>query len=92
VPLLPKRGRRFLRLAAAKLNAPVDRLRVTNGVVTVDGDPGPAVTYGDLIGDRQFNVKMTGKAPQKSVAHYTLVGTGQAGVTRDTRPRAAIRP
>ncbi len=42
----------LLRLAAARLNAPVDRLSVTNGVVIVDGDLGRTVTYGDLIGDR----------------------------------------
>jgi nicotinate dehydrogenase subunit B len=65
----------LMRLAAVKLNATADRLNVTNGVVTVDGDPGRAVTYGDLIGNRQFNVKMTGKAPQKPVAEYRLVTT-----------------
>jgi nicotinate dehydrogenase subunit B len=65
----------LMRLAADKLNAPADRLRVMNGVVTVDGDPGREVTYGDLIGNRQFNVKMTGKAPQKPVAEYRLVTT-----------------
>jgi nicotinate dehydrogenase subunit B len=62
-------------LAAAKLNAPMGRLSVRNGVVTVDGDPGRAVTYGDLIGNRQFNVRITGKAPQKPVARYGLVTT-----------------
>jgi nicotinate dehydrogenase subunit B len=65
----------LLRLAAAKLDAPVERLRVRDGVVTVDGDPGRAVSYGELVGNRQFNVKMTGKAPQKPVAQYRLVTT-----------------
>jgi CO/xanthine dehydrogenase Mo-binding subunit len=65
----------LLRLAAVKLDAPADRLNVANGVVTVDGNPSRAVTYGDLIGDRQFNVKMTGKAPRKPVAQYKLVTT-----------------
>jgi nicotinate dehydrogenase subunit B len=63
----------LLRLAAAKLDAPLDRLDVKDGVVTVEGDPGRAVSYGDLIGERQFNVKMTGKAPQKPVSQYRLV-------------------
>jgi nicotinate dehydrogenase subunit B len=53
----------------------MDRLSVRNGVVTVDGVPGRAVTYGDLIGNRQFNVRITGKAPQKPVARYGLVTT-----------------
>jgi CO/xanthine dehydrogenase Mo-binding subunit len=65
----------LLQLASAKLNAPADRLQVRDGVVTVDGDPGRAVSYGDLLGDRRFNVKMTGKAPQKPVSEYRLVTT-----------------
>ena len=43
--------------------------------MTVEGEPSRAVTYGELIGDRQFNLKMTGKAPQKPVSDYKLVGT-----------------
>ncbi len=65
----------MLQLAAQKLGAPVERLRVSKGVVTVDGDPARAVTYGALIGDKQFNAKMTGKAPQKAVTDHKLVGT-----------------
>jgi nicotinate dehydrogenase subunit B len=65
----------LLRLAAVRFNAPADRLKVKDGIVTVEGDPRRAVSYGDLIGDRQFNVKMTGKAPQKPVSQYRLVTT-----------------
>ncbi len=65
----------LLQLAAAKFGVPVERLRVAKGVVTVDGEPARRVTYGDLIGDRQFNVKMTGTAPQKPIGVYKLVGT-----------------
>jgi CO/xanthine dehydrogenase Mo-binding subunit len=65
----------LMRLAAIRFNAPVDRLRVKDGIVAVEGDPGRAVSYGDLIGGRQFNVKMTGKAPQKPVSQYRLITT-----------------
>src|SRR5262249_2834894 len=65
----------LMRLAPVRLNAPAERLRVKDGVVTVEGDPGRAVSYGDLIGDGKFNVKMTGKAPQKPVSQYRLVTT-----------------
>jgi CO/xanthine dehydrogenase Mo-binding subunit len=65
----------LLRLAAARLNTPVEQLAVAKGIVTVKADPARAVTYGELIGDRQFNLKMTGKAPQKLVSEYKLVGT-----------------
>ena len=70
----------LLRLAAARLGAPVERLKVVDGVVSVAGEPSRAVKYGDLIGAKQFNVKMTGKAPQKPVADYRLVGTRVARV------------
>ena len=65
----------LLRLAATRLNAPIERLTVRDGVVSVEGDPTRAVSYGDLVGNRQFNVKMTGKAPQKPVPQYRIVAT-----------------
>jgi CO/xanthine dehydrogenase Mo-binding subunit len=52
----------LLQLAATRLGVPVERLTVAKGVVTVVGDPFRAFTYGELIGDRRFNVKMTGTA------------------------------
>ena len=70
----------LLRLAAAKLGAPVERLKVVNGVVSVADEPSRAIKYGDLIGNRRFDVKMTGTAPQKPVADYRLVGTRVARV------------
>jgi len=62
-------------LAATRLNAPIERLTVRDGFVSVEGDPTRAVSYGDLVGNRQFNVKMTGKAPQKPVPQYRIVAT-----------------
>jgi nicotinate dehydrogenase subunit B len=70
----------LLGLAAAKLGEPAERLKVERGVVSVAGEPARAVAYGDLIGNRQFNVNMTGKAPHKPVADYRLVGTRVARV------------
>ena len=65
----------LLQRASERLGAPVASLAVTKGLVSVAGDPGRAVRYGDLLGDKPFGVKLTGKAPQKPVAQYTLVGT-----------------
>ena len=65
----------LLTLAAARLGAPVDQLVVTRGVVSLKGAPARTVTYGQLIGDRRFDVKVTGKAPVKAPAQYRLVGT-----------------
>ena len=49
----------LLKLAAARLNAPVDTLAVKDGVVSVAGSPAKKVSYGELIGGKQFNVKIT---------------------------------
>jgi nicotinate dehydrogenase subunit B len=65
----------LLQLAAARLHAPVADLTVARGIVSVAGDPARSVGYGDLLGDKPFNVKLTGTAPRKPVDKYTLVGT-----------------
>jgi CO/xanthine dehydrogenase Mo-binding subunit len=66
----------LLGLAATRLGVQMGSLAVSNGVIFVDGEDGPRkVTYGELIGDKPFNIKFTGTAPQKPVGHYKLVGT-----------------
>jgi CO/xanthine dehydrogenase Mo-binding subunit len=62
----------LLNLASAKLGVPVAGLTVTGGVVSGGGK---TVRYGDLLGDKPFNVKFTGKAPLKPVSSYKLVAT-----------------
>jgi CO/xanthine dehydrogenase Mo-binding subunit len=66
----------LLQLASKKLGAPVDRLTVSKGVVRVGGIAGESgsVTYGELVGDGQFNLAFTGRAPLKPVADYKIVG------------------
>ena len=49
----------LLVLASATLGAPVENLTVTDGVVSVSGDPAKKVSYGNLIGGRHFDVKIT---------------------------------
>src|ERR1700722_645504 len=49
----------LLTLASARLNAPVDSLTVSNGVVSVAGNAARSVTYGDRLGDRPFNNPFT---------------------------------
>jgi CO/xanthine dehydrogenase Mo-binding subunit len=44
-------------------------------VVSVAGNAARSVTYGDLLGDRSFDIPFTGTAPQKPVAQYRVVGT-----------------
>ena len=66
--------RALLQIASERLAAPVDRLTVTRGVVSIAGDPQRSVTYGALLGDRRFNVEVTGAAPVKAARDYRLVG------------------
>ena len=49
----------LLKLAAARLNVPVDALTVKDGVVSVAGNPAKKVSYAELIGGKQFNVRIT---------------------------------
>src|SRR5436190_10348948 len=75
----------LLKLAAARLKAPVDKLAVQNGVVSVIGDPAKKVTYGQLIGGRRFDVqisatgtgwdmKVAAEAKAKDPKEYKIVG------------------
>jgi nicotinate dehydrogenase subunit B len=64
----------LLALAAERLQLPVTRLRVENGVVSGSGDDNAFVTYGELIGDRRFELAFSGTAPVKSPTSYKLVG------------------
>ena len=50
----------LLGLAATHFGVPVERLTVSEGLVSVAGEPSRATTYGELIGGRRFNVTLTG--------------------------------
>ena len=62
----------LLGLASAKLGVPVSQLSVDKGVVSGGGK---SVKYGELIGGRLFNLKVSGTAPQKPVGQYKIVTT-----------------
>ena len=64
----------LLGLAAKQLGVPVSQLTVSKGVVSVAGDSSKSVTYGALIGGRQFSAPNTGRAALKPVSQYKLVG------------------
>src|SRR6266545_6291557 len=76
----------LLKLAATRLNVPVDTLTVKDGVVSVAGNAAKKVSYGQLIGGKQFNVRITATgsgwdmkvAPEvkaKDPKDYKVVGT-----------------
>ncbi len=49
----------LLKLAAARLGAPVEKLTVQNGVINVAGNAAQKISYGQLIGGKKFNVRIT---------------------------------
>src|SRR5580704_6660598 len=80
----------LLKLASQRLNAPVQELSVTGGVVMVKTDSRRSVTYGQLLGDQPFDCKYEpvpyrgigielprtnpNNAPPKARAEYKIVG------------------
>src|SRR5215472_14383849 len=77
--------RELLKLAAARLDSPVEQLSVTDGVVSVASNPAKKVTYADLLGGKRFNVKIVASGvgwdmkvapdvPVKNPKDYKIVG------------------
>jgi nicotinate dehydrogenase subunit B len=75
----------LLKLASAHLQTPVERLTVADGVVSVSGDPAKKVSYGELVGNKRFDVRITATGKQvamvvapevkpKSYKDYKIVG------------------
>jgi CO/xanthine dehydrogenase Mo-binding subunit len=57
--------RALLELAAGRLGVPPSALVVADGVVRSQGDASRTVSYGELIGDGEFHLKLDPKAPLK---------------------------
>jgi nicotinate dehydrogenase subunit B len=80
-------GRRaLLNLASERLSAPAEMLETSDGIVSVTGNPAKKVSYGDLIGGRRFDVRITASGtgaelkvaaeiPAKDRKAYKIVGT-----------------
>ena len=64
----------LLQRAADEMGVQPGSLSVSKGVVSVEGQPARSVTYGALLGDKPFQLKVRGAAPVKPPSRYTLVG------------------
>ena len=76
----------LLKLASARLQAPAEQLTVRDGVVSVAGNPAKKISYGNLIGGKRFNLRITAtgqgwemklapEARAKDPKDYKIVGT-----------------
>jgi CO/xanthine dehydrogenase Mo-binding subunit len=64
----------LLDLAAQRRGAAPADLEVNSGVVRVKADPVRNLSYAELIGDREFHLKIDKQGPLKNPASYTIVG------------------
>ena len=75
----------LLKLASTRLDTPVDKLTVADGVVSVIGSPAKKIAYGDLLGGKRFNIKIVAagvgwdmkvapEVPAKNPKDYKIVG------------------
>ncbi|MGZ3369821.1 MAG: molybdopterin cofactor-binding domain-containing protein [Caulobacteraceae bacterium] len=64
----------LLMLASDRLGAPVDKLQVSRGVVSVTGSPKSKVSYGALVRGKRMQLTVSGKAKVKSPDDYKVVG------------------
>ncbi|MFB3854147.1 MAG: molybdopterin cofactor-binding domain-containing protein [Vicinamibacterales bacterium] len=64
----------LLQMASEKLQAPVERLVVRNGVVADTANPKSSVSYAQLTAGKRIERTVTRKPPLKAPASYTIVG------------------
>lgn len=65
----------LIQLAAARLGVAADQLTVADGVVSGKRDASKKVTYGELIGGKNFNIPLNPKATRKPAREWTVLGT-----------------
>jgi len=65
----------LVRMAAMKLGVQPGSIVISKGVASASGEPGRAVNYGELVGNKLFNLKFNGLAEPKNPRSYKLVGT-----------------
>ncbi len=64
----------LLGLASKQLGVPVADLSVKDGVITATSDASKKATYGELIGGKRFDLKITGKVQPKKPSELKVVG------------------
>lgn len=65
----------LLVLAAKRLKTPLEQLTVQDGVISVLSAPKRRVSYGQLIGGRRFDLRVSGTVKPKDPSQHKIVGT-----------------
>jgi nicotinate dehydrogenase subunit B len=64
----------LLRLASERLNVPVNELTAADGVISSKREPSKKIGYGELIGNRKFNLILDPRAKRKDPREWTVLG------------------
>jgi nicotinate dehydrogenase subunit B len=65
----------LIQLASKRLAVDAGQLVVADGVVRAAGNASKRVTYGELVGGRQFNLTLNPSAKRKPAADWKVLGT-----------------
>jgi nicotinate dehydrogenase subunit B len=63
----------LLKLASDRLGIPVADLRIGSGIIS-SPRAGKSISYGELIGDKHFDLRVSNRGRTKKPSEYTLVG------------------
>jgi nicotinate dehydrogenase subunit B len=67
--------RAMLEMASSALDATLEELAVSDGMIYVITDPARRITYAKLMGGKAFNREVQEDVPQKPPQEYRIVGT-----------------
>jgi len=65
----------LFQMASELFRLPMDELVVNDGVISPKSDPARQMSYGRLIGGKQFSMTLNPRAAVKDPAKYTVLGT-----------------
>jgi nicotinate dehydrogenase subunit B len=63
----------LMKLASDRLGVAVSDLRAASGIIT-SGRAGRSISYGELIGEKRFDLRASGRGRTKKPSEYTVVG------------------
>ena len=80
----------LLELAAEQLQTSVDELSVSNGSISITGQPSRSVTYAELIGGQRFDIALTGNNVNATSGIANVKPVGELRVIGQSLPRYDI--